>query len=50
MTLILTEIKLHYDAISRLQSTHSLSPYTVGSAITLQLNLAVIDIDIKMPK
>lgn len=43
------EITLHYDAIWRLQSSHSLSPHTVGSNTTLQLNLVVIDIDIKVP-
>lgn len=42
--------QLHYDAFLRLQSSHSLSPDTAGSALTLQLNVVAIDSDAKMPK
>ncbi|KAK7814462.1 hypothetical protein U0070_008830 [Myodes glareolus] len=48
-SLMLTEIKLHYDAFLRLQSSCLLSPDTAGSALTVQLNVVDIDIDAKMP-
>lgn len=40
--------QLHYDAVLRLQSSHS--PDTAGSALTLQLNMVAIYSDAKMPK